>query len=100
MSRNVRAAVNNLREFMFQQVYIPEDLSDQGETARRIIVLLYRHFDKNPDKIPAEYILANESKETAVFDYISGMTDYYALRTAETIDPGITSPFSENEFIL
>lgn len=100
MSQNVRAAFNNLREFMFHQVYIPEDLSDQGETAKRIIVLLYRHFDKNPDKIPAEYKLGNEIKETALFDYISGMTDYYALRTAETIAPGITAPFSENEFIL
>ena len=100
MSPNVHAVFNNLREFMFEHVYIPEDQGGQGQTARRIIGLLYRHFERNPDKIPMEYKLRNRTKETSVFDYISGMTDYYALRTAETIDPGITDPFTGNGFML
>jgi len=36
----VRSAFNNLREFMFQRVYIPEDRGLQGRTARKIIRLL------------------------------------------------------------
>ena len=100
MGDDVRRAFNTLREFMFQQVYLPEDRGRQGRTARKIMALLYRHYNKNRDEIPPEYNVRSKSEDAATVDYISGMTDHYALRTAEAIRPGITDPFTEQRFNL
>ena len=84
-----------LREFMFQRVYIPEDRGEEGQTARRIVRLLYQYFDAHREEIPPEYSLRSPSPEEAVVDYISGMTDRYAIRVAERIQPGIARVFYE-----
>ena len=93
MSRDMRRAVNALREFMFANVYVPEDRGEEGQTARRVVRLLYRHFSENHGEVPAEYGLRSGSPEEAVVDYISGMTDRYALRIAEQIQPGVAEVF-------
>ena len=41
MGVDLRDAVYALREFMFQNVYVPEDKGEEGTTARKIIVLLF-----------------------------------------------------------
>ena len=94
MSADLRAAVYALREFMFQNVYVPEDRGKEGRAARNIIVLLHEHYQENKQSIPEEYRVRSETFDDAVKDYISGMTDQYAIRVAESIDPGISSVFS------
>ena len=94
MGDEVKGAFYTLREFMFDAVYIPTDRSSQGQTARAIMRLLYSHFDNNRHQIPAEYGHRSRSEDEAVVDFISGMTDHYALRVAESIEPGITLPFT------
>ena len=94
MSADLRDAVYALREFMFQNVYVPEDRGKEGRAARNIIVLLHEHYQENKQSIPEEYRVRSESFDDAVKDYISGMTDQYAIRVAESIDPGISSVFS------
>ena len=94
MSAEIRNAVNSLREFMFQNVYVPEDKGEQGQTARTIMRLLYTHFNENRDMIPPEYDMRSRSEDEAVIDYVSGMTDRYALRVAEEIQPGIAQIFA------
>ena len=94
MSPEMGQVVTILREFMFQNIYIPEDKSKEGQTARRIMQLLYEYYYDNPSEIPSGYALKDQSKEQDVVDYISGMTDQYALRTAERIRVGITRIFS------
>ena len=96
----VRSAFNTLREFMFRRVYIPEDRGLQGRTARKIIRLLYRHYDVNRDEIPSDYNVRSKSEGAAAVDFIAGMTDHYAIRTAEAIRPGIAAPFTEQKFTL
>ena len=93
MSPRMRHAVNALREFMFENVYGREDEADEGQTARRIIVLLYRHYSEHRDQIPAEYAPRTGSYEQAVADYVAGMTDHYAIRAAEKIEPGVAKIF-------
>ena len=90
MSPEVREAVNLLRDFMFERVYVPEDRGEEGQAARGIVGLLYRYYDDNPDEIPPEY---DREDDRSVVDYISGMTDQYALRVAETIEAGIAKTF-------
>ena len=40
-----------------------------------------------------EYKAINESDQGAMMDYISGMTDNFAIRVAEKISPGISNVF-------
>ncbi len=93
MSRDVKRAVISLREFMFELVYLPESDGPEGNAAREIVRLLYGHFDSHRDQIPPEYAIRSDTETLAVADYISGMTDRYALRMADEIRPGIARKF-------
>jgi dGTPase len=97
MSPLMKDAVLTLREFMFENVYIPEDRGAQGRAARRMVQLLYQYFNTNRDRIPPEYQMRSRSEDEAVVDYIAGMTDHYAIRMAETIEPGIANIFAERQ---
>ena len=85
MGAEVREALNVLREFMFARVYEPEDAGPEGEAARRVVRLLYENFDTDRRRIPP----ANHDSGRSVVDHVAGMTDRYALRMAERIEPGI-----------
>ena len=95
MSDAMRNVTNLLREFMFERVYLPVDSGTEGRTARSIINLLYESLDANIDLIPREFLEFGESKEHSIADYISGMTDGYAIRTAESLSPGIGQTFMQ-----
>lgn len=91
MSPEVSAVVNELREFMFDHVYMPAGDGPEGANARVIIEFLFGEFLRNPGEVPEWYFANAESVERAVADYISGMTDQFALHTAESLKPGIAS---------
>jgi dGTPase len=93
MSDETRHALNTLREFMFEQVYVPEAQGQKGRAAREIVRLLYKYFDSHRSEIPPEFRARSRSEDSVVADFISGMTDHYALRSAERIEPGISAPF-------
>ena len=95
MSDAMRNVTNLLREFMFERVYLPVDSGTEGRTARSIINLLYESLAANIDLIPREFLEFGESKEHSIADYISGMTDGYAIRTAESLSPGIGQTFMQ-----
>ena len=95
MGTEVRNAFMELREFMFSTVYLPNDDSPEGESARRIVRFLYGYFGERPHEIPPEYAQRSRTPGEAVVDYISGMTDHYAIRLAEKLAPGIAKTFSE-----
>ena len=56
-------------------------LSEKASEYNTLVEKLYRYFIKYPDKMPEEYIniMNRFSKERAVCDYVSGMTDLYAV---------------------
>ena len=95
MGDEVRSAFMELREFMFHTVYLPTDDSPEGEAARRIVRFLYGYFGERPHEIPPEYARRSRTPQEAVVDYVSGMTDNYAIRLAEKLAPGIAKTFSE-----
>ncbi len=90
MSSGVRDAMNALREFMFEEVYVPTDRGEEGQTGRRIMRLLYGHFQDQPEEVPVEY----KDHGKPVADHVAGMTDLYALRVAERVEPGIAKSLS------
>ena len=86
MSSEVREVVNILRAFMFERVYLPEDMGEEGQAARAVIRLMYEYYKGRPEEIPSD----EYGGCVSVSDYISGMTDQYALREAERIKPGVS----------
>lgn len=80
MSDATVKASNILREFLFSEVYSKRN--EKAENAKNIISRLYEYFVKNTDKLPGEYHYNDDSDERKVVDYIAGMTDHYAARTA------------------
>ena len=90
MSAPVAAVVTRLREFMFQRVYLPAGDSPEGDRARAIVEFLYDYYTRQPQAIPPEYGCRDEDPERMAVDYISGMTDNYAVQMAEALKPGIS----------
>ena len=95
MSAEMSRAANRMRDFLFERVYEPASATAQAERAREIIRLLYGYFSRFPDRIPEEYRRRDDAPERMALDYVSGMTDSYALRVAEAISPSITRGFQE-----
>ncbi len=95
MGDEVRGAFMDLREFMFDTVYLPNDDSPEGDAARRIVRFLYGYFGERQEEIPPEYGQRSRTPQEAVIDYVSGMTDLYAIRLAEKLSPGIAKTFAE-----
>ena len=85
LSPRVLKATNILRDFLFDRVYNVQSALAETEKAREVIRFLYDYFIKHPKKLPPEYLLHSDKKWRGVIDYIAGMTDQYALKTAEEL---------------
>jgi dGTPase len=81
MSSNVSRATNELREFMFDKVYIASAAKVEEKKTKNIIKSLYEYYKENPEEIPAEDLWKHEniSVERIVCDYIAGMSDRFAI---------------------
>ncbi len=77
----IRKAHDDLRSFMFRTVYTnPAAKLEEGK-AELLIRKLYSYFKENSSMLPRLYLnIAEESDiDRAVCDYISGMSDEYAV---------------------
>lgn len=86
MSEEVMEATNEMRGFMFERVYEFANKSIQ-ERSERMLTQMFNYFTKNVDKLPARYLrlLERDGKEQVVCDYLSGMTDRYAIGVFENL---------------
>ena len=66
---------------------MPAGTGPEGTHARIIVEFLYDHFVKHPDEVPEQYFVRREPIERVALDYIAGMTDQFALHTAEGLRP-------------
>lgn len=79
MSEARADALDRLRKFMFERVYEHANKLIQ-ESAERMLRELYRYFTENPERLPAQYLsTAQTNVPRAVCDYLSSMTDKYAI---------------------
>ena len=86
MSNEMMQATNELRSFMFERVYELANKSIQ-ERSERLLTQLFAYFTEHVDKLPARYLryLERDGKERVVCDYLSGMTDKYAISVFENL---------------
>lgn len=82
MSPAILEAVDSLREFLFQNVYTQSVARSESVKAKQLLQILYGHFCQHPEEIPEEFRVCckSDSVERIVCDYVSGMTDRYALK--------------------
>lgn len=90
MDPETREAMMELRDYMFQNIYLPLGNTRQSEVGRDVVKLLYHHFAENAEEIPPPYFGPGADPQRASVDYVSGMTDHYAIRQAERLQSGIT----------
>jgi len=90
MSKEFSTSMTDLRDFMFENFYLPVSNSRQGEIATKIIEILFDYYFENYTEIPSKYLETKQTKEQIISDFICGMTDHYAINIAENISPGIT----------
>jgi dGTPase len=81
-SGRIRDAVNELREFMFQRVYLYDSTRLEAERGKRIVKFLFAHFVATPGGISPDFSLPEDPVERRAADFVSGMTDRYAIRLA------------------
>ena len=85
LSPSVFAALDSLRDFMFSEVYLRESAREDHDRATKLIRDLFAYFLEHADEMPPEYHGAPGDPPTHVADFISGMTDRYAIRTYERL---------------
>ena len=71
--------MHELRAFMFERVYDSETAAGQKHVAIDVIRRLVDHHLAHPELIPATYRDTEADAVTQVVDYVSGMTDRFAL---------------------
>lgn len=88
MSEPVAEAMSKLRQFMFENVYTnPKAKGEEGK-AEMLIEILYDYHMKHKDKLPKDMLALmeqGEPLERIVCDYISAMTDRFAIAKFEEI---------------
>ncbi|HYO40349.1 MAG TPA: hypothetical protein VER39_11915, partial [Nocardioidaceae bacterium] len=78
-------AMHELRAFMFERVYASETAAGQKQLAIDVTRRLVDHHLAHPGLIPATYRDTSADPVTQVVDYVSGMTDRYALSTHDRL---------------
>lgn len=85
MSEGVWGAMMSLRAFLFERLYSRGDAKWEEPKAYAMLVDLFEYFVAHPDEVPAEYRLHDDPLDVQVADFVSGMTDRYAIRVYERL---------------
>ncbi len=87
MHGEIRQAMEDLRDFMFVNVYRNPVAKGEESKARDIVRTLYEYYCKRPYELPEDYRRSLEEEPTwrIVADYIAGMTDKYAVHVFSTL---------------
>jgi dGTPase len=85
LSAEVLEALDGLRDFLFERVYLRSEARSEQEKAIGLVRSLFTYYLEHPEAVAAEYRSGPGDLPTRIADYISGMTDRFALRTYEQL---------------
>ena len=80
MDSEIGEIMNELREFMFENVYLRKETDDQRKECKNIVQTLVEYFIDNKNELPKNYIQSEDDIENSI-DYVAGMTDRFAIST-------------------
>ena len=88
MSEETETAFRRYRQFMFEAVYTNPEAKGEEHKAELLVERLYDHYLEHLDVLP-RYMLSRldegDSRERVVCDYISAMTDRFAIERYEEL---------------
>ncbi len=81
MEEEIQMATDRLREFLFANVYRNPVAKSEESKAQDMLMSLFEYYARHPEKMPELYRknCDTEPTERCVCDFISGMTDRYAI---------------------
>ncbi len=85
MRADALEAMHEFRTFMFERVYESDTAAGQKHVAIDVIRRLVDHHLAHPDLLPASYRDSEADPVTQVVDYVTGMTDRFALATHDRL---------------
>jgi len=85
MDDRTLAVMHQLRDFMFERVYLDPVLLREQRSAIATLRGLMDHHLQHPDQLPDSYREHDAPLVVQVADYVAGMTDRYALATRDRI---------------
>jgi dGTPase len=77
--------MDQLRDFMFEKVYLRPEAEQQKQRAITVIQDLVRYYLDHPQEVPDSYTVPDAAPLTRAIDYVAGMTDRYALLAHDRI---------------
>ncbi len=83
MSAEILEALEELRRFMFEHLYLIPKVRSEFEKAQRLLTALFEHVVGHPDQFLD--LAREEPVERLAVDFIAGMTDRYAINLYEKI---------------
>jgi dGTPase len=79
-SPEIARATDELRVFLFEQVYIGSEAKREEKKAIRVVKEIFNYYLQHPEEIPFFHEEENKQNiEQQVIDYVAGMTDRYAI---------------------
>ena len=87
MLPEIAEASAELRSFLFERVYKNPIAKGQEKKSKILLIRLYEYYLEHLDAMPWQYRnnVERDGAERCVCDFISGMTDRYAIEVYETI---------------
>ena len=83
-SDKVKDSVNEIRYFLKTKMYDNKKVIDKNNEGKLIVKKLFNKIIQNPIKFISKEQLSND-KYRAISDFISGMTDRYAINLYRSI---------------
>lgn len=83
MTDEVQQATDELRAFLFANVYENSEAKSEDEKAKALLGRLFEYYSDRPELMPKVYFrnVDSEGVKRCVCDYISSMTDRFAIDT-------------------
>ena len=81
MSEEMQATFDFFHSFMYSDIYTNPIAKGEESKVEGILGVLFEHYAAHPEALPEDLlgVVEREGRERAAVDYISGMTDSYAM---------------------
>jgi dGTPase len=87
ISPEIQVAADVLKHYLYERVYVGSEAKTEVSKVDHLLKSLFEYFCEHGDELPMELQRnpRNEPRERLVVDYISGMTDRFAISTFERL---------------
>ena len=87
LSPTIAFIFDTFRDYMYENVYLNVEAKSEESKVFGIISGIYNYYHSVPEEMPEEYrqLAEKDGLKRAVSDYVSGMTDKYAIHVYEKL---------------